>query len=585
MQFNVKIWMILGITCLLEECAALSFSTKPEIHMHAEQSVDDIFASHMQQNVKKEMDASRSQINFHPSVQDRLFDNVENFYMLSRSRNVNVDNSESKLLVRDRNQTNSTSIHLITDTTELFPSESSSTFEELRSTSKAATLTSTSALSTTKLETAEATTNIEEDHTSSSTSRIGFGSTSAILNLSGTETPYFSETKTSYFQSTPLHTAIETASSTTITSIGQLPPTSSPSTANVFAFPSSTMLPTTLAQTNQAQTSVLPATSTSIPSTSAEASNATAERILEPTTASISSTAVETSNATAERIPEPTTAEAVAGLSSTALPVSALPPPPPPTTTSPPPIPTNQVLSVPGLETLGPVLVLYANLTLGVPSETTETVYNPIPNSSISIVIPPHTWVGTRRRDGAPRPLTLTVFMLPDDLAKPGPACGAALDLGPIDQQLNGPIMVSLPCNAPNFSRPYRLNVTSGQWTEDGTPTGMPAVSGAVWSQLRSLGTHAALETALPVTATVSSSSGGASDTSTVIGATLGAAALVSIAGVAAWQFNRREGGDNGEPIVVSAPESEVALAFAALAKNVAQQGPARVYRQELRLV
>ena len=46
-----------------------------------------------------------------------------------------------------------------------------------------------------------------------------------------------------------------------------------------------------------------------------------------------------------------------------------------------------------------------------------------------------------------------------------------------------------------------------------------------------------------------------------------------------------REGGDTGHPVVLSDPESEVAEAFVALAKAVAAQGPARVYRQELRLV
>ncbi len=45
-----------------------------------------------------------------------------------------------------------------------------------------------------------------------------------------------------------------------------------------------------------------------------------------------------------------------------------------------------------------------------------------------------------------------------------------------------------------------------------------------------------------------------------------------------------REGGDVGAPIVVTSPTSESAQAFRALAKTVAAQGPARVYRQELRL-
>ncbi|HEY5303199.1 MAG TPA: P-loop NTPase [Acidimicrobiales bacterium] len=46
-----------------------------------------------------------------------------------------------------------------------------------------------------------------------------------------------------------------------------------------------------------------------------------------------------------------------------------------------------------------------------------------------------------------------------------------------------------------------------------------------------------------------------------------------------------REGGDTGVPLVVSNPESEAAQAFAELATKVAAQGPARVYRQELRIV
>jgi ATP-binding protein involved in chromosome partitioning len=45
-----------------------------------------------------------------------------------------------------------------------------------------------------------------------------------------------------------------------------------------------------------------------------------------------------------------------------------------------------------------------------------------------------------------------------------------------------------------------------------------------------------------------------------------------------------REGGDVGEPIVVHDPGSEVSLAFKALAATIVSQGPARVYRQELKL-
>jgi ATP-binding protein involved in chromosome partitioning len=45
-----------------------------------------------------------------------------------------------------------------------------------------------------------------------------------------------------------------------------------------------------------------------------------------------------------------------------------------------------------------------------------------------------------------------------------------------------------------------------------------------------------------------------------------------------------REGGDEGSPITVSDPTSEASQAFEALATKIIAQGPARVYRQELKL-
>jgi ATP-binding protein involved in chromosome partitioning len=45
-----------------------------------------------------------------------------------------------------------------------------------------------------------------------------------------------------------------------------------------------------------------------------------------------------------------------------------------------------------------------------------------------------------------------------------------------------------------------------------------------------------------------------------------------------------REGGDQGSPITVTDPDCEVSRAFQELAERVISQGPARVYRQELRL-
>ena len=46
-----------------------------------------------------------------------------------------------------------------------------------------------------------------------------------------------------------------------------------------------------------------------------------------------------------------------------------------------------------------------------------------------------------------------------------------------------------------------------------------------------------------------------------------------------------REGGDIGRPVVVDHPDSEVSRVFGLLADRIIAQGPARVYRQELKLV
>jgi ATP-binding protein involved in chromosome partitioning len=45
-----------------------------------------------------------------------------------------------------------------------------------------------------------------------------------------------------------------------------------------------------------------------------------------------------------------------------------------------------------------------------------------------------------------------------------------------------------------------------------------------------------------------------------------------------------REGGDEGVPVTVSDPQGEAGRAFSSLAERIIAQGPARVYRQELRL-
>ena len=58
----------------------------------------------------------------------------------------------------------------------------------------------------------------------------------------------------------------------------------------------------------------------------------------------------------------------------------------------------------------------------------------------------------------------------------------------------------------------------------------------------------------------------------------------VALLGQIPLETSLREGGDLGVPLVVSQPESEAARAFGDLASKVMSQGPARVYRQELRI-
>jgi ATP-binding protein involved in chromosome partitioning len=67
-------------------------------------------------------------------------------------------------------------------------------------------------------------------------------------------------------------------------------------------------------------------------------------------------------------------------------------------------------------------------------------------------------------------------------------------------------------------------------------------------------------------------------------GETLAADLGVPLLGQLPFVVALREGGDVGLPEVVADPDGEVARTFAALASRVAAQGPARVYRRELRL-
>jgi ATP-binding protein involved in chromosome partitioning len=58
----------------------------------------------------------------------------------------------------------------------------------------------------------------------------------------------------------------------------------------------------------------------------------------------------------------------------------------------------------------------------------------------------------------------------------------------------------------------------------------------------------------------------------------------VPLLGQLPFVISVREGGDVGVPVTVSAPDGAAAEAFGSLAARIAAQGPARVYRQELRL-
>ena len=58
----------------------------------------------------------------------------------------------------------------------------------------------------------------------------------------------------------------------------------------------------------------------------------------------------------------------------------------------------------------------------------------------------------------------------------------------------------------------------------------------------------------------------------------------ISLLGQIPLEASLREGGDVGAPIIVTHPESEAAMAFTQLAATIVAQGPARVYRQELKL-
>jgi ATP-binding protein involved in chromosome partitioning len=68
-------------------------------------------------------------------------------------------------------------------------------------------------------------------------------------------------------------------------------------------------------------------------------------------------------------------------------------------------------------------------------------------------------------------------------------------------------------------------------------------------------------------------------------GAALAQELGVPLLGQVPLEIDLREGGDAGAPVTVTHPTCAAAAAFDEIASVIARQGPARVYRQELRLL
>ncbi|MDA8101768.1 MAG: Mrp/NBP35 family ATP-binding protein [Nitrospiraceae bacterium] len=67
-------------------------------------------------------------------------------------------------------------------------------------------------------------------------------------------------------------------------------------------------------------------------------------------------------------------------------------------------------------------------------------------------------------------------------------------------------------------------------------------------------------------------------------GEKLAASLEVPLIGSVPIDIPLREGGDDGTPVVVSNPDSEVAKAFFSLAESIEGMGPARIYKTELKV-
>ena len=208
------------------------------------------------------------------------------------------------------------------------------------------------------------------------------------------------------------------------------------------------------------------------------------------------------------------------------------------------------VVVLSGLETLGPVEVLLNRKSMGVPPPDVTSRYQPY--EDFEIIIPAGAWKSDRRDGSAPNPLTVTIFKPPVNYSFPGQICGLAIDLGPLTQQLAKPILISLPCKRRRSAsnqvvQAFRLDSENHRWTSEMVSWNISGASSDPWVSTQNLGTHMAL-----LVKVVSSSSNGLSvGIGTIVGVTVGTAAIIS---AITFVFRRRLGCGNAGYLIRSIP-------------------------------
>ena len=204
------------------------------------------------------------------------------------------------------------------------------------------------------------------------------------------------------------------------------------------------------------------------------------------------------------------------------------------------------VMVLQGMESIGPVKVFFDSVPLGVPEYTKQTEYQ---FANLKFVIPAFAWSSRRRAASA---LTLTVFELPLSTPNmPGKACGPALSLGPIDQVLSVPILVTLPCSNSEHagfnSAPYAFRPdvggSGGIWAAEHSPTNQSTVPDALWAQVERMGIlaafHSATDSASAPLARDGVSGTSASSPTVIATLTVGAAAIITLSSLCIWRYRR----------------------------------------------